>query len=140
MGAASEVANDSTHAQELRAISSSKDKQASSKSTAPHGSGAGNSVGPPPTPALVSQLEARLVATENECAEIDNNLVTVREKIETALRCLRKRPSVNGDEVDTGVFGSGIEDRGICVMCCEEHEDIFGGWLRSRPGASALRK
>lgn len=104
MAPASEVANDGGHAQELAAISSSQDKQGPSKATASGGAdgpgaGAGNSLGPPPTPALVSQLEARLMATEGECAEIDSNLAAVREKIEIAMRCLRKRPSVNGGEV-----------------------------------------
>lgn len=52
-----------------------------------------------PTPALVSQLEARLVATEAELAQIEKSVAAIKDKVDAAKRCLRKRPSVNGDEV-----------------------------------------
>lgn len=53
------------------------------------------------TSALVPQLEARLAATEQEHDDIDRRLGAVREKIDAAIHRLRKRPSVNGDEVRT---------------------------------------
>lgn len=95
MAPASDVAaDDEQTAAAIRSCSPQR-KQASSGSPA---------VGAPPTPALVSQLEARLTATEQECVEIDSSLAAVREKIEVAMRCLRKRPSVNGEEVSARAF------------------------------------
>lgn len=53
-----------------------------------------------PPYALVPQLEARMAATELEHEGVDRSLMLVRDKIETCIHRLRKRPSINGDEVN----------------------------------------
>lgn len=48
---------------------------------------------------LEAHLEACLAATEKDYDDIDRTLNAMREKIDSAIHRLRKRPSVNGDEV-----------------------------------------
>ena len=53
-----------------------------------------------PSSALVPQLETRLAVTELEHEQIVKSLMLVRDKIEICIHRLRKRPSINGDEVN----------------------------------------
>lgn len=66
-----------------------------------------------PPYALVPQLEARMAVTELEHERADRSLVLVRDRIEACIHRLRKRPSINGDEVTRRRKNDETNDTGL---------------------------